>query len=508
MSAIGAIYEGWPIETDSATLALDAHAWLKDRFPDYVPNPAEWDSANIDAHARMIAELRDLAANVPDDIFRRIAVLAGLDQINGAPATLTATVTASDTKGYMLDAGTVFSLAATGSTAYQFTSDDEVTIPVGSTTSDPFTLTATEIGSGPNGLGGVSVPMRATDRVIPWLDSAQTATTATGGADQELLSDFLNRLTRAFRRSAPRLILPGDFASDAIDDPAVARAYSINRYLPGTNEVQTLGPHDSTGGTFTITFNGNTTAAVNWNETAGIVLSKLQSLASISAGNILVTGGPLPGTAVRVEFVNELGEANQPAMTTNGTNLTGGSDTVPVVTVVGGVAPDADADKAVTTWVIDADGLDPGVTARQRIEASQNARREAGFLARVRAPAYDTVNVEADVIAYPGWDLADVHDRVVAAIGDFLSPRLAGIPGPAFGDPIEGAPWFYDPTIHLGELVEAINAVDGVWRTNGPGANNMPEIQGSAADYDLAGLSWQPVILPLAGTILVTVTAG
>jgi hypothetical protein len=507
MATVDVRYEGFPLETDASALAIDAHAWLKDRWPDYVPSPADFDSGTIDAHARMIAELRDIAAAVPDDIFRRVAVIAGIDPIAAAPATLTATATAIDTLGYVIPAGTVFGLRATGDTLYTFAADDDVRISAGTTVSPVFTLTATEDGIGPNGLGGLAVSLvAAADRTLPWLDSAQTASVVIGGADEETISDFLTRAARSFRRRSPRLILPEDFAADALDDPAVARAYSLDRYLPGTNERQTLGPHDSTSGTFTITWNGQTTGAVPWNSTAGNIQANLVALSNIADGDVIVTGGPLPSLTT-VEFTGALGEADQPAMTTAGASLTGGSDTVPVVTITAGVAPNSNADKAIATWVVDADGLDPGVSARQRIEAHQNAQREAGFLARVRAPAYDDVSVTATAKAYPGWDPVDVQARAVAAVQTFLSPAQYGIPAPSFGDPIEGAPWYQDSIIRLTELIAVLEGVDGLWRVTGPGANGLPHINGSAANYTLVGLAYQPVVMPTPGAVTITVTA-
>lgn len=504
-----AIYQGFPIESDGNALALDAHAYLADRWPTYRPSPADFDSGTIDAHARMIAELRDLAANVPDDIFRRLAVIAGLPTIDAAPATLTATVTAIDNLGYTLPAGTVFGLRATGDTLYLFTADDDVTIPPLNTVSDVFTLTATETGAGPNGLGGLAVALvPAVDRTLAWIATAQTASTATGGADQELISDYLNRLTRAFRRGAPRVILPGDFTDEALDDPSVARAYSIDRYLPGTNERQLIGPHDSTGGTFTLTWNGQTTGTIAWNASAADTQAALIALSNIGPSDVIVTGPLLGGAGQQtVEFTGALGEANQPQMTSTGTALTGGSDTVPIATSVAGVAPNADADRAITTWVIDADGLDPGQTARARVATTFASKREAGFLPSVRAPAYDDVDVTFTAKVYSGWDPADVQARAIAAVEAFLSPATYGIPGPSFGDPVEGAPWYQDPLIRLDDVIAVLKNVDGLWRVTGPNANGLPSINGSAADYTLASYSYLPVILPTAGTVLGTVTA-
>ena len=48
-----------------------------------------------------------------------------------------------------------------------------------------------------------------------------------------------------------------------------------------------------TAGTFTITFGGQTTAAINWNDSTATVQTKLTALSSIGAGNLACTGGPV-----------------------------------------------------------------------------------------------------------------------------------------------------------------------------------------------------------------------
>ncbi len=80
-----------------------------------------------------------------------------------------------------------------------------------------------------------------------------------------------------------------------------------------------------TGGTFTLTFGGQTTAGINWNATASQVQSALIALSSVGAGNVAVTGGPGPSTAWVVEFTGSLGLAPQATMTCSGALLTGGT---------------------------------------------------------------------------------------------------------------------------------------------------------------------------------------
>jgi hypothetical protein len=90
------------------------------------------------------------------------------------------------------------------------------------------------------------------------------------------------------------------------------------------DEVQTItltgGP---TGGTYTLTFGANTTAAINWNDPASTLQTKLQAIASIGSGNVLVTGSA--GGPYTVEFVSALGFANQGNITLQTNSLTGGS---------------------------------------------------------------------------------------------------------------------------------------------------------------------------------------
>lgn len=91
-----------------------------------------------------------------------------------------------------------------------------------------------------------------------------------------------------------------------------------------TNEVQTLTITGiPTGGTWTATFGGETTAAIAYNATAAEVQAALALLSSIKPGNVLVTGSA--GGPYTVTFVGALGATNVGAITTADA-LTGGTD--------------------------------------------------------------------------------------------------------------------------------------------------------------------------------------
>lgn len=98
----------------------------------------------------------------------------------------------------------------------------------------------------------------------------------------------------------------------------------------GADEVQTLSITGSpTGGSFTITFNGETTAAIAFNATANDVETALEALNGID--DVVVTGGPLPGTAIVITFAGSLSGVNVALMTTTD-SLTGG--TAPASSIV------------------------------------------------------------------------------------------------------------------------------------------------------------------------------
>jgi hypothetical protein len=98
----------------------------------------------------------------------------------------------------------------------------------------------------------------------------------------------------------------------------------------GINDIQTLTfTGNPQGGTVTITFSGQTTSALSWESTAGQVQTALQALSSIGSNNISVTGptgtsGNASGPFV-CTFGGTLGTAAQPAMTLANNSLTGGT---------------------------------------------------------------------------------------------------------------------------------------------------------------------------------------
>lgn len=109
----------------------------------------------------------------------------------------------------------------------------------------------------------------------------------------------------------------------------------------GTDEVQTITITGSpTGGTFPLTYSGQTATGIAFNATASAVQTALTALSNIDdVDGVVCAGGPLPGTAITCTFRRSLAATNVSQMTTSSASLTGGtSPTVAVSTTTGGVA--------------------------------------------------------------------------------------------------------------------------------------------------------------------------
>ncbi|MEW1565830.1 hypothetical protein AB0454_22925 [Streptomyces sp. NPDC093509] len=107
--------------------------------------------------------------------------------------------------------------------------------------------------------------------------------------------------------------------------------------VAGTDEVQTVTITGTpTGGTFTLTFNSQTTSAIPYNAAAAAVQSALEALSNIAPGDVVCAGGALPGTPVTVTFGGTYDGSNVPQMTATPSFTGGTSPAVAVTTTTPG----------------------------------------------------------------------------------------------------------------------------------------------------------------------------
>lgn len=103
----------------------------------------------------------------------------------------------------------------------------------------------------------------------------------------------------------------------------------------GVNEIQSV-IVDATGGTFTLTFDGETTSAIAYNASASTVQAALEALATPVPDDFVVTS-PEAGV-FNVEFVGAYAATDVVKMTADSTNLTGASASAVVIVIREGAA--------------------------------------------------------------------------------------------------------------------------------------------------------------------------
>ena len=138
--------------------------------------------------------------------------------------------------------------------------------------------------------------------------------------------------TRIYATSLPSVSLTDEAMTDAGDHQNYSITNQVKRILDPDTAVVVQAAHDEiqsvtltggpTGGTFTLTFGGDTTAGIAYNALPSQVQIALEALASIGAGNALVSG--TTGAWI-VQFTAALGQAAQSLLTKDATGLTGGT---------------------------------------------------------------------------------------------------------------------------------------------------------------------------------------
>lgn len=136
--------------------------------------------------------------------------------------------------------------------------------------------------------------------------------------------------------------------------------------------------NDASSGTFTLSWDGETTAAISYVATAAAVQAALEALSNIDPGDIVCTGGPLGTAAVIITFAGRYAGQNLPDMTKDDTSLVGGTTTL---TVTDGSASTVTDGRAVAQGVLfsDLDVTDGDVIGAMVIRANVYEARLTGL---------------------------------------------------------------------------------------------------------------------------------
>jgi hypothetical protein len=156
--------------------------------------------------------------------------------------------------------------------------------------------------------------------------------------------------SRTIDGSAQKILPPGTVLAKITSGPDAGKVGPFQ--ASGTAEVQTLTKAGTvSGGTFTLTYKGETTEDIAHDATAADVQEALNALSTIQAdGGVTVTGGPINDAAFSVTF-NAASGADFPALVSDVTNLTGSGAGVTVAEGTKGAAGATDG-RGVTANIV------------------------------------------------------------------------------------------------------------------------------------------------------------
>lgn len=183
-------------------------------------------------------------------------------------------------------------------------------VDLGGATAGQFRLQFGAQQTGPLNFNASAADVKAQlDTILP---SAGTAVRGSSGGR------FYIEFIGPFAGTVQPLVTFADVSLSGGAAPSVTETF-------GVGELQTIATTPpATSGTFTLTFNGETTGPIAFDATAATVRTALAALASIGTlDNVQVTSPSAAGGPWDVRFAGELSGANQPLIVGNGSNLAG-----------------------------------------------------------------------------------------------------------------------------------------------------------------------------------------
>ena len=203
-------------------------------------------------------------------------------------------------------------------------------------------------------------PYSYTDSVTadrPWLASL------VGVQDTNTITLDLSKFTEGthYIKSANPMLQGRNVMKSGIPLGKVTASGLYAPYSGPRSEVQTVTVTGApTGGTYTLTFSGQTTAAIPYNATAAQVKTALEALSNVSVGDVAVSGGPHPATAMVVTFGGQYLSDDVAQMTASGSFTGGSSPAIAVATTTaGGGASASDGTEVLAGFLVDGFSFNP-----------------------------------------------------------------------------------------------------------------------------------------------------
>lgn len=208
----------------------------------------------------LVDEARDVYAGFANNVL-------GLYRAAAAPSSASATFTLKDDTGWVVPAGTLVTVEGPDGAPVTFGTVGDWAAPAGETTLANVPVTSLEAGAAMNNVAGTAFIETGVAGVV----SAVIPVPSAGGADEEPLQDFLDRVARRARMFRVLPVTAGDYAALALDHPSVGRALAVNLLDPANPPAP--GSPPASGGHVTVYVVDGAGAALT-----GPVMAEVQAL--------------------------------------------------------------------------------------------------------------------------------------------------------------------------------------------------------------------------------------
>ena len=246
---------------------------------------------------------------------------------------------AVDANSIMVDPATGYRAQRIGaigeSDGFQVAGDSDLHIPYGVPMPAQLTSTVTVSGNLSSNALLQTAQTQVLNSNISYTTNGTTAVGTTLISNLDQYTGTLNSGTITFSGykpdgtalgSSPTTDLTMDItATTTLND--VLTWLNTNEGTAAVDEIQTISS-TATGGTFAMSFGGQTTGALAFNATAAQIDTALEALSSIGAGNVTCAGGPLGTAGVTVTFAGTLAGQDAAMVTVDNTNMTGGTASI------------------------------------------------------------------------------------------------------------------------------------------------------------------------------------
>ena len=483
-----------PLDTSADALFEAFVEFIQQTYPDWNPSEGQLDVIIGRYFAMQAAFTADMASRVQRAIFRYFgSSLANIPPLAGTTAlgTIDCVISPTDPDTtYTLPYGSLVGIADDNGDIQMFSTLSDMVVAPG-VLSSSVDIQAIDVGLAYDGLSGTVQFIELVD----WIGSAAVVGATAGGADPEDDDTYIQRLTDNLALMAPRPILAQDFAIIAHNVPGVWRAAVIDNFRPGTLDKQRIASN-YTGGQFGLSFQGQSTTLITATASADNVASALAALSNLDYTDVLVTGGPLPGTPIDVTFIGRYAYQDVALIVGSTTGLTGGTSFTITETAIGN-AYNTDMANSIAISAIDEGGNPIPSGVRDDLIAYLQSTRAQNFLITWVDPAYHSVDITYTAYVYAGQTPDSVESVINDNLTAYLSPASWGTLPFASGN----RDWLPVSIIRYLELTTIVE--------NTPGVNYTQSltfgVDGGAQDSANKSFPGSPFALTRIGTINGTV---